>query len=192
MTRPTPFRRSRPAAPTLRRRHEGAAPPARARKRVGWFPFAVIGLMLLTFLGVFFAPGPGEQALSAQGAMGAERHRARFGLCQGPVRVTCVVDGDTIWYQGTKIRIADIDTPEISQPACPQERALGQQATARLRELLNAGSFDLELPADGRSRDRYGRELRILTRSGQSIGGVLVREGLAAPWGGAKARWCGV
>ncbi len=31
-------------------------------------------------------------------------------------RRTCVVDGDTIWLEGVKIRIADIDTPEISQP----------------------------------------------------------------------------
>lgn len=192
MTRPTPFRRSRPAARWLRRNRAAATPFAQRQRRVGWFPVAVIGLMSLTFLGIFFAPGPGEQALSAQGAIAAEPHRARFGLCQGPVRVTCVVDGDTIWYQGTKIRIADIDTPEVSQPACPEERALGRQATERLRELLNAGSFGLELPADGRSRDRYGRELRILTRSGQSIGAMLVREGLAAPWGGAKARWCGV
>lgn len=39
---------------------------------------------------------------------------ARFGLCDGPVRVNCVVDGDTLWFRGDKIRIADIDAPEIT------------------------------------------------------------------------------
>jgi endonuclease YncB( thermonuclease family) len=107
------------------------------------------------------------------------------------VRVTCVVDGDTFWLRGTKIRIADIDTPEVSQPRCPQERALGQRATERMRQLLNAGRFGLAVPADGRTRDRYGRELRIVTRGGQSLGAVLVREGLAARWGGTRKAWCG-
>jgi endonuclease YncB( thermonuclease family) len=32
-----------------------------------------------------------------------------------------VVDGDTFWYQGTKIRIADINAPEVSHPGCPQK-----------------------------------------------------------------------
>jgi len=39
----------------------------------------------------------------------------QFAIC-GTVRRTCVVDGDTFWLDGNKIRIADIDTPEISQP----------------------------------------------------------------------------
>jgi endonuclease YncB( thermonuclease family) len=119
-----------------------------------------------------------------------DEHAALFPVCRGPVRVTCVVDGDTIWYRGTKIRIADIDTPEVSQPACQRERALGRRATERLRQLLNAGRFGLVVPADGRTRDRYGRELRILTRGGQSLGAVLVREGLAERWGGPRKAWC--
>ena len=177
MTRPTFFRRSRPAAPS--------------RHRLPWFALALIGLPLLAFLGVLFAPWPASEPLAAQSGGGSDPHRAVFPLCSGPVRVTCVVDGDTIWYRGTKIRIADIDTPEVSQPGCPREARLGRQATERLRALLNAGSFALEAPADGRTRDRYGRELRIITRGGQSLGAVLVREGLAAPGGGPRKAWCG-
>ncbi len=45
-------------------------------------------------------------------------HEARFSLCDGPVRVNCVVDGDTFWFRGDKIRIADIDAPEIVSPRC--------------------------------------------------------------------------
>jgi len=132
------------------------------------------------------------QAGEAQGQseQQVEQHRALFPVCRGPVRVTCVVDGDTFWLSGTKIRIADIDTPEVSQPDCPEERALGLAATERLRELLNAGRFSLVTPPDGRSRDRYGRELRIVTRGGKSLGSVLVREGLAARWGGPRKAWC--
>lgn len=186
MTRPDPFRR-RSSAPVL-----CFARPRQPRRRARWFPFALVGLPTLAFLGVLFAPVPGAEPLAAQGTGGGEAHRALFLVCSGPVRVTCVVDGDTIWYRGTKIRIADIDTPEVSQPGCPRERALGQRATERLRQLLNAGSFALAPPPDGRTRDRFGRELRIVTRGGESLGAVLVSEGLAARWGGPRRAWCGV
>jgi len=115
----------------------------------------------LTAAGVLVLP---PQTGGAQGGARAEEHSALFPVCAGPVRVTCVVDGDT---------------PEVSQPGCPQERALGRRATERLRELLNAGGFTLEIPPDGRTRDRYGRELRIVTRGGRSLGAALVAEGLA-------------
>lgn len=96
--------------------------------------------------------------------------------------MNCVVDGDTFWYAGEKIRVADINTPEVSQPAYPREAELGRAATQRMHELLNAGAFTLE-PVD-RDRDRYGRLLRTVTRGGESLGGVLVREGLAEEWRG--------
>ncbi|MFM7403984.1 MAG: thermonuclease family protein [Erythrobacter sp.] len=128
---------------------------------------------------------------SGAGASGTgDRERARFGLCSGAVRVTCVVDGDTIWYRGTKIRIADLDTPEVSQPACANEAALGRRATLRLQALLNAGPFSLEPNPEGRSEDKYGRTLMLVTRDGASLGAVLVREGLAEEWGGPKRTWC--
>lgn len=161
-------------------------PPRRPARAGRWLAAA---LLPITGLGaLLLVPDAGE----AQAIGSGESVRALFPVCRGSQRVTCVVDGDTIWLRGTKIRIADIDTPEVSQPACPRERALGLRATERLRELLNAGAFRLEAPADGRTRDRYGRELRIITRGGQSLGAVLVREGLAAPWGGPRKAWCGV
>ena len=62
-----------------------------------------------------------------------------FSICQSTIRFNCVVDGDTFWMQGSKIRIADIDTPEISDPKCQSEYDLGMKAQGRLRELLNEG-----------------------------------------------------
>ena len=112
----------------------------------------------------------------------------QFELC-GMVRQTCVVDGDTFWFEGRKIRIADIDTPEISEPKCVSEYALGMKATHRLRDLLNAGPFDLQ-PIPDRDLDKYGRELRVVVRNGRSLGDQLVSEGLARTWSGRREPWC--
>lgn len=111
-----------------------------------------------------------------------------FPICGGGQRVTCVVDGDTFWLEGQKIRVADIDTPEISSPRCDAELQLGQRAKYRMQELLNAGPIALE-PAD-RATDRYGRALFRVTRNGTSLGGTLVGEGLAVWFGGGKPDWC--
>jgi endonuclease YncB( thermonuclease family) len=66
-----------------------------------------------------------------------------FSLCGADRNVDCVVDGDTFWFQGEKIRIADIDTPELSPPRCEAERIKGDAAKVRLLALLNAGNFSL-------------------------------------------------
>lgn len=110
-----------------------------------------------------------------------------FAKC-GAERITCVVDGDTFWFNGEKIRIADIDTPEVSQPKCSEELALGIKATDRLIALLNDGPF--ELAAADRDRDSFGRQLRIVIRNGKSLGDQLVDEGLAHRWDGGKKPWC--
>lgn len=124
-----------------------------------------------------------SQSLSAQ-----DREQGTFSICQGSGRVTCVVDGDTIWYRGEKIRIADINTPETSRPSCTSEAELGARATQRLLALLNQGPFSLE--RDGRDTDRYGRLLRVITRDGTSLGETLVEEGLAEQWQGRRGNWC--
>jgi micrococcal nuclease len=112
-----------------------------------------------------------------------------FRLCAGDGRLNCVVDGDTIWHGGIKIRIADIDTPEVFSPKCASEAALGRRATERLLELINAGPF--EVVRSGRDADRYGRKLRMIERHGRSLGEILVAEGLARRWDGARRGWCG-
>ncbi len=113
---------------------------------------------------------------------------AAIALCGGGPRHTCVVDGDTFWLDGTKIRLADINAPETAQAACPVERAAGEAAKRRLAELLSAGPFQLE--TRGRASDRYGRALRVVTRGGRSLGAQLVAEGLAEVWQGKRSDWC--
>jgi micrococcal nuclease len=111
-----------------------------------------------------------------------------FGFCHEGGGYDCVVDGDTLYYRGTKIRIADIDTPETHEPRCAQEAALGDAATKRLHALVNAGPFSLQ--KIDREEDVYGRKLRILTRSGESLGETLVDEGLARWYEGGRQPWC--
>jgi endonuclease YncB( thermonuclease family) len=114
--------------------------------------------------------------------------RAHFSQCFIGGGYNCVVDGDTIWLQGTKIRIADIDAPETHDPRCASEKALGDRATDRLQQLLNHGLVTIE-PID-RDEDRYGRKLRIVSVNGTSVGETLVGEGLARWYAGGRRPWC--
>lgn len=125
---------------------------------------------------------------SSFAASAQETQRQNFAVC-GLVRRTCVVDGDTIWLEGVKIRIADIDTPEISQPQCDAEYALGIRARDRLVVLLNEAEFSL-VAIGNRDEDQYGRKLRVIMRGGRSLGDQLVSEGLARTWTGRREPWC--
>jgi len=122
--------------------------------------------------------GAPDRADDARGESGSERVTAS-------VRV---IDGDTFDYGGVRVRIANIDTPEV-HGRCAYETELATRATARMRALLAAGPFELHSAA-GRDEDPYGRKLRIVTRGGQSLGNMLVAEGLARTWTGRREPWC--
>ena len=148
------------------------------------FIITTASLCVALFLVIFLSGGTAATTAAA----GIDPHRASFGICFGPERYTCVVDGDTIWFEGRKIRIADINTPEISSPGCASEKHLGQRAKIRLQALLNQGNFSLQ--SIDRDQDKYGRDLRIITRDGESLGDILVAEGLAERWRGYRRDWC--
>ncbi|MDA5193703.1 thermonuclease family protein [Govanella unica] len=124
-----------------------------------------------------------------EGNVTAQSDGKAFPRCGHGPRINCVIDGDTFYFEGDKVRISSIDAPEISSPQCSREAKLGEQATQRLQEILNAGSFTLVRTED-RDRDKYGRQLRDVMRDGKSIGDQLVEEGLAHPWRGFKRSWC--
>ncbi|MBY2973110.1 thermonuclease family protein [Rhizobium leguminosarum] len=111
-----------------------------------------------------------------------------FSICGSGQRITCVVDGDTFWFRGEKIRIADIDTPELSPPRCQRERELGLAAKNRLLDILNSGPLLFKTTA--REEDRFGRKLRIVYRDRHSVGDMLVAIGLARKWQGSRRSWC--
>ena len=58
-------------------------------------------------------------------------------------------------------------------------------ATTSATLLLHATEIRrfLEVPS-------FGRELFIVSRGGQSLGGIMQSEGLAHPWVGHKLPWC--
>jgi endonuclease YncB( thermonuclease family) len=102
----------------------------------------------------------------------------------------CVLDGSTILYAGRKVRLADIDTPAITEARCDAERLRGGDAKLRLREILNEGDVTL-VAAKGGSSVRAGAAAHMVLRGGQSIGHRLVQEGFARPWTGQHQSWCG-
>ena len=175
--------------PCQLRRQPGRQPRrAPNRPRGTLFTPLTIVAPLAAFAAVFVWDGapPGRAAALAP----TDRESASFARCIGPLRQTCVVDGDTFWYRGTKIRVADINTPETGTPACAAEAELGAAATRRMTQLLNAGPFSLAPGDPQRDTDRYGRALRVVTRGGDSLGAVLVAEGLAEAWSGRRSSWC--
>ncbi|MBV7258856.1 thermonuclease family protein [Erythrobacter sp. WH158] len=165
-----------------------------AKRSVRWFPIALVALPLAAFSAVLFFPATDSSPAEAEAAIGfaqvIDREEAYFPICSGPQRVTCVVDGDTIWYRGEKIRLVGFDTPEVSNPGCANEARLGALATERLQDLLNEGAFSLEANPEGREHDRYGRALLVVSRGGANLGDMLVGEGLAERRGGRGNVWC--
>jgi micrococcal nuclease len=171
-------------------RRAGQGRLRRKRAKPPSFAMLVIGGMLIGGGLGWFGPDVARRFSGGQAVMPVARDTlsARFGFCHSGGGTNCVVDGDTFWFQGERVRVMDIDAPETHPPRCAEEAALGARATQRLQALMNAGPFSLE--SGDRDTDRYGRTLRVVTRDGQSIGEMLVAEGLAREWDGARRPWC--
>lgn len=103
------------------------------------------------------------------------------------------VDGDTVSFGSERVRIANIDTPEIHHAQCDAERRLGLLAKKRMAELLASGQIVLHRgdPGTGRMKDRHGRTLATIDVAGRDIGEIMISEGLARPWTGKRQPWCG-
>jgi len=114
--------------------------------------------------------------------------RASFSYCVRGGGTNCVVDGDTFWIGGEKVRIAGIDAPETHDYDCDSELALGDQATEKLHALLNSGA--VTMTSIDRDRDRYGRLLRNVAVNGADVGEAMVGAGVARAWVGHREPWC--
>lgn len=100
-----------------------------------------------------------------------------------------VIDGDTIELHGQTVRLVGFDTPETWKPECDFELVLGQQATARLAELVSSGRGVDVMMLPG--RDRYNRGLGRLFIGNVDVSEILTTEGLARPYeGGRREGWC--
>jgi endonuclease YncB( thermonuclease family) len=149
-----------------------------------WPPLAALAGVAVLWFAAELHPG----IMNRAGAV-AVAGNGTFTLCGRASEQNCVIDGDTIRYGGIKIRLEDIDAPEVFSPRCASEAKLGQRAAERLLHLMNAGPF--QLVSGERDEDRYGRKLRTIERAGRSVGDTLVAEGLARRWDGGRRSWCG-
>lgn len=100
------------------------------------------------------------------------------------VRVTCLHDGDSLVINRERLRLANIDAPEL-KARCPYERAQALRARNRLHELLQRPFL-----VEATGQDRYGRTLVRIRVDGRDVGEVLVGEGLARPYAGGRKPWC--
>ncbi|MEO9340772.1 thermonuclease family protein [Mesorhizobium sp. SB112] len=105
-------------------------------------------------------------------------------ICKGGKRFSCVVDGDTIWFKGEKIRLEGFNAPDMSG-SCQLESALAMRSLDRLRSMLDGAAFTIER----NGKDRYDRTLATV-RVHVDVGNQLVDEGLAHVWRGWKESWC--
>ncbi|WP_090525225.1 thermonuclease family protein [Paracoccus isoporae] len=114
--------------------------------------------------------------------------------CRAPVGVDPaeiqVVDGDTIRWQGQRIRLQGLDSPELFSPQCQAELAAARAARDALRERLAAAQrAELRIAPE---LDRYGRGLARLALDGEDVARAMIRAGHARRYeGGARPGWCG-
>nr|WP_252731416.1 thermonuclease family protein [Lentibacter algarum] len=102
-----------------------------------------------------------------------------------------VYDGDTVELEcggrDQTARLVGFDTPETKDPGCEAERALGEKAKKRLREII--ANSDVSYRRLG--HDKYGRKLIRLTADGVDVGDTLIGEELAVAYtGGSRINWC--
>lgn len=155
--------------------HENPLP---ARLPLWGIAYSVIIWLMLIAIGVLLVARCAGAVEICSGGHRAER------------KVTCVVDGDTIWQRGTKMRLLDIDAPETSGAECPREKALGEKAKLRLQELMGEGYRVSNSGQTDRTSDHRAL-VRVILRDGRDVGKELIREGLAQPWPNKGNVWCG-
>jgi len=115
-----------------------------------------------------------------------------------------IIDGDTIALNvenekpliqkiGLSVRIRGIDTPEKGKKAkCDKERALAEQATKFVNELIGVMGQN-ELLLSKVRWDKFGGRIDAFVKvNGVDIGKSLIRRGLAVEYDGEKKTkdWC--
>lgn len=105
----------------------------------------------------------------------------------GGCRFFSVHDGDSIRCGTERIRIENIDAPELADsPKCEGFRAahawcddaLAVKSRDKLKEFLAQGSIEVSR----HGHDKYGRTLARVAVGGRDAGEFLVSEGLARRW----------
>ncbi len=103
-------------------------------------------------------------------------------------RACRAIDGDTIDCGAVRVRLVNVDTPEL-QGQCAAEIAQAERARDFTAARLAAGPVTIK-PDNKRPRDRYGRALAWVLVEGRDIGEDLIAAGLARRWDGRRRPWC--
>lgn len=158
---------------------------ARRTMRDGLWIVMAIGVLIAVISGGLDPSGtsPNRTAPTTQAGPAPDYYTARD---------FSITDGDTVQIYGARkgTRLVGFNTPETYQPQCNRERALGQQATDRLENLVRSASqVQLRLVAcacppgtQGTNECNFGRSCGVLRVDGRDVGDILVSEGLAAPF----------
>lgn len=94
------------------------------------------------------------------------------------VQIVRVNDGDTLTVsKGEKIRLLQIDTPEISPAEC-----YGTEAHKALITLIGKSSITLESDSVSDDKDQFGRKLRYVKVGKVNLNLKLVEIGAATPY----------
>ena len=102
-------------------------------------------------------------------------------------------DGDTCYVTvdgtKTKIRLLELDTPEISKPKCDAELQLGLKARDYLNNLIN-NATTIEFKTDY-TEDYFGRILAYLIVDGEDVSAKIVKNNLGVVYDrNNKQDWC--
>ena len=102
-------------------------------------------------------------------------------------------DGDTCYVtingEDTKIRLLELDTPEISKPKCEQELEWGLRARDSVNNLIE-NSRTIEIKTEYQ-KDFFGRTLAYLIIDGEDVSALLVKNDLGVVYKkGHKMNWC--
>jgi endonuclease YncB( thermonuclease family) len=105
-----------------------------------------------------------------------------------PAAEVRVIDGDTLRIGAERIRLINIDAPEMSNGAeCDAERQLAEVAKQKMTEIV-AGQ---QLQVRREDKDRFGRTLAYIRVRGADLGEMLVMARVAVRWEGRQHDWCG-
>ena len=102
-------------------------------------------------------------------------------------------DGDTCYVtiggENSKIRLLELDTPEISKPKCDQELQLGLKARDYLNSLImNASSIEFKTDY---KKDYFGRILSYLIIDGEDASAKIISNNLGVVYDrNNKQDWC--
>lgn len=102
-----------------------------------------------------------------------------------------VLDGDTVRLFKMKpdVRLVGFNAPETKRARCDSERALGDKATRRLRDLVRTELLEFDYVdcscnpgTEETMACNWGRSCGVLKAGGRDVGDILIAEGLAVPF----------